>query len=144
MHFLPGNSAGIADVATAGISIVTALKARMQWHQARQKLIAQNVANADTPGFRPKELVQPKAGAASVPAQVAVERTNNLHLASAMSGSGKPETGALRFETRPSGNAVSLEDEMMRVAENQADYQLAASLYQKSLSMLRIAAGGRG
>lgn len=130
-------------MATAGLSIVTMLKARMQWHQARQKLIAQNVANADTPGFAPKELVQPQKGVAPVVTSVAIERTNPLHLAAAMSASGKPETGAVRFETRPSGNAVNLEDEMMKVAENQADYQLATSLYQKSLSMLRLAAGAR-
>ena len=48
---------------------------------------------------------------------------------------------AARFEVTPSGNAVSLEDEMMKVSQNQSDYQLAASLYQKSLQMLRTAVG---
>jgi flagellar basal-body rod protein FlgB len=41
----------------------------------------------------------------------------------------------------PSGNAVSLEDEMLKAGDNQAAYQLAASLYQKSLLTLRIAVG---
>jgi flagellar basal-body rod protein FlgB len=56
---------------------------------------------------------------------------------------GEDPTGARRFETTPSGNSVSLEDEMLKVSQNQADYQLVASLYQKSLQMLRMAAGKR-
>ena len=38
---------------------------------------------------------------------------------------------------------MSLEEEMLKVSQNQSDFQLAASLYQKSLQMLRIAAGKR-
>lgn len=45
------------------------------------------------------------------------------------------------FEVRPSGNGVNLEDEMMKAGENQSDYQLAASLYQHSLTTLKIAIG---
>ena len=50
-------------------------------------------------------------------------------------------TGAPRFETTPNGNAVNLEDEMMKVAQNQSDYQLAASLYSKGLGLMKIAIG---
>lgn len=46
---------------------------------------------------------------------------------------------AQRFEVTPSGNGVHLE--MLKVAQNQSDYQLAASLYQKNMQMLKIAAG---
>ena len=47
------------------------------------------------------------------------------------------------FEIRPSGNGVNLEEEMMKAGDNQSDYQLAASLYQKSLTTLKIAIGKR-
>ena len=50
-------------------------------------------------------------------------------------------TGAPRFETTPNGNAVNLEDEMLKVAQNQSDYQLAASLYSKGLGLMKIAIG---
>ena len=46
-----------------------------------------------------------------------------------------------RFETTPSANSVNLEDEMMKVAQNQSDYQLAASLYSKGLGLMKIAIG---
>lgn len=129
------------------LPLVTALRDRMQWHQARQKVLAENVANANTPGFKPKDLQPPRAsaaGSASGLSRVAVERTDPQHLTGAAGSAGPATRSAAVFETRPSGNAVNLEDEMLKAAENQSEYQLAASLYQKSLAMLRSAAGVRG
>jgi flagellar basal-body rod protein FlgB len=119
------------------------LKTRMHWHQTRQKVLAENVANADTPRFKPMDLKTPSFGPEGTPVggRLAVERTDDAHLASVAARTGEDSTGARRFETTPSGNAVNLEDEMLKVAQNQADFQLAASLYQKSLQMLKIAAG---
>jgi flagellar basal-body rod protein FlgB len=54
------------------------------------------------------------------------------------------QTGQSRgFESRPSGSTVVLEDEMMKVAANQMDYQAASSLYTKSLGLIKIAIGKR-
>jgi flagellar basal-body rod protein FlgB len=130
-------------VAASDLPLVAMLKTRMHWHQTRQKVLAQNVANADTPRFKPMDLKTPAFGPSGTPAggALAVERTSSQHLASVAARSGEDEAKARRFETTPSGNAVNLEDEMLKVAQNQADFQLAASLYQKSLQMLRIAAG---
>jgi len=47
------------------------------------------------------------------------------------------------FEIRPTGNAVNLEDEMMKVAANQMDYQAATALYTRSLNLIKIALGKR-
>ena len=47
------------------------------------------------------------------------------------------------YETRPAGNSVSMEDQMMKVAGNQMDYQAATSLYTKSLGLLMTAIGKR-
>jgi flagellar basal-body rod protein FlgB len=126
------------------LPIVSLLRDRMQWHQSRQKLLAENVANANTPGFKPKDLVPMAPAQASAAAAVPLTQTSALHLA-ASGGTDPASTRSPKgFETTPTGNAVSLEDEMMKVAENQSEYQLAASLYQKSLAMLRTAAGVRG
>lgn len=127
----------------ADLPLLSMLKTRMHWHQTRQKLLAENVANADTPGFQPKDLREPRFAPDGTAAgeTVGVERTNPVHLAGGSARAGEDPRRAARFEVTPSGNAVSLEDEMMKVAQNQADYQLAASLYQKSMQLLRIAAG---
>jgi flagellar basal-body rod protein FlgB len=132
-------------VAVSDLPLVAMLKTRMHWHQTRQKLLAENVSNADTPRFKPKDLKDPVFDPAGRPAEGAlpVARTSVHHLAVAGGRALEDSRNASRFETTPSGNAVNLEDEMLKVAQNQADFQLAASLYQKSLQMLRIAAGKR-
>ena len=130
-------------MAVSDLPLVAMLKTRMHWHQTRQKILAENVSNADTPGFQPRDLKAPsfdRAGRAA-PGTLAMAETAAGHLAAASARSGEDPTGARRFETSPSGNAVNLEDEMLKVSQNQSDFQFAASLYQKSLQMLRIAAG---
>ncbi|GGH26417.1 flagellar basal body rod protein FlgB [Alsobacter metallidurans] len=125
-----------------GLPLVDQLKTRMQWLQTRQKLLAENVANADTPNFRPRDLQ-----ALSAPGQgggIQLEATSAGHITTG-GGPGAPGGKAgQRFETRPSGNSVTLEDEMTKLADTQMDYQAVASLYSKSLSLLKIAIGKRG
>jgi flagellar basal-body rod protein FlgB len=143
---LPGSPENAKPMAVTELPLIAMLKTRLHWHQTRQKLLAENVANADTPGFQPRELRAPSftpAGTAAARA-VAVERTNAGHMTLAAARAGEEAMRARPFETTPSGNAVNLEEEMMKVAQNQSDYQLAASLYQKSLQMLRTAVGRGG
>lgn len=128
------------------LPVVAMLRNRMQWQQTRQKVLAENVANADTPGFRARDLKEPRfqpdgaVAAAGLPA-IGVERTSGLHLAGSGAGAPSEERTGTRFEMTPSGNAVSLEDEMLKAADNQGDYQLASLLYRKSLQTLRTAVG---
>jgi flagellar basal-body rod protein FlgB len=125
-----------------GLPIMEQLKSRMQWLQARGKLLAENVANADTPKFKPRDLRPADAGGLGM--GVSVSTTHAAHLSiGGLSGSAPGETKAKKFETTPSGNSVVLEDEMMKVAETQMDYQAAATLYSKSLGLLKIAIGKR-
>jgi len=116
----------------------------MQWHQQRQRVLAENVANADTPNYQPRDLVRPTAEglAASVRPGLTMVRTDPAHIGF----SGESDFGADRkggIETRPSGNAVSLDEEMLKVAQNQMDYQAATSLYSRSLGLLKTAIGKR-
>lgn len=131
-------------MAIADIPLFSMLKTRMQWQEARQKLLAENVANADLPGFKPHDLREPAFGAAlnAAVSRVTLATTDSGHIGGGASGAGAGDpANARRFETTPSGNAVNLEDEMLKVAQNQSDYQLAASLYQRSMSLLKIAVG---
>jgi flagellar basal-body rod protein FlgB len=128
-------------VAVNDLPLVSMLRTRMHWHQSRQKLLAENIANADTPGFAPKDLKAPSFGPAAA-GGLSVARTDPAHLA--LGGARTQEVTAASFETTPNRNGVNLEDEMLKVAQNQSDYQLAASLYQKSLQVLRMAVGRGG
>jgi flagellar basal-body rod protein FlgB len=124
----------------SNIPLFSMLRTRMQWHQERQRLLAENVANADTPRFQPRDLEPPRFEQnRPANANIAMLRTSSAHLAGA---SGTTQFQLQRnngFEARPSGNGVNLEDEMMKVANNQMDFQAAASLYSRGLGLLRTA-----
>lgn len=131
----------------ADLNVLSALKIKMGWHQTRQNVLAENVANADTPGYRARELRPPdfstllNDGPSTGPAMM---RTNNLHIGGTVSGLSSfriDDSGD--YEVSPSGNAVNLEDQMMNVAENQMDFQLVTNLYSRSLGLLRTAISRR-
>lgn len=126
-------------MANDSLNLMSALKTRMQWHQSRQKVLAENVSNADTPRFKPHDLKAPSPNAAAT--SVALLQTSPMHLGPSGQRGGFETSNPKRFETTPSGNSVNLEDEMLKVAQNQSDYQLAASLYSKGLGLMKIAIG---
>jgi flagellar basal-body rod protein FlgB len=132
-------------MAISDIPILSMLRTRMNWHQERQKVLADNVANSDTPNFQPRDLVEPKMGAAASrsPLSLILARTDPGHLGAdaAGSGSGFATNRSGGFEIKPAGNAVSLEDQMMKVAANQMDYQAATTLYSRSLGLIKTALG---
>ena len=120
------------------------LRTRMQWHQERQRVLAENVANSDTPNFKPRDLVEPKFDSTGAPGSMgalAMMRTTTSHIAPASGGQTFAQNGQGGFATRPAGNAVNLEDQMLKVSANQMDYAAATSLYSKSLHLLKTAIG---
>lgn len=131
-------------VAISNIPLFSMLRTRMQWHQERQRVLAENVANADTPRFQARDLTPPKFDRSRpVGFELTLARTSSAHLAGAAGGNQFQLNRNGGFESRPSGNAVVLEDEMMKVANNQMDYQAATSLYSRGLGMLKTAIGRR-
>jgi flagellar basal-body rod protein FlgB len=125
------------------IPIFAMLRTRMQWHQERQNLLAENVANVDTPRFRPRDLAPPDPARAQPVAAVGVARTHSAHAAGSASAARFEVDSRGAFEVRPAGNAVHLEDEMLKIAANQMDYQAATALYARGLLMLKTALGRR-
>jgi flagellar basal-body rod protein FlgB len=129
------------------LPVLSALRTKMQWHQARQAVLSENVSNSDTPKFRPRDLVEPKfdvaGGRTGSTGPLALARTSagsNIMPAGGASQS-FDVNGKAGFETRPAGNSVNLEDEMMKVSANQMDYAAVTSLYSKSLHLLKTAIG---
>jgi flagellar basal-body rod protein FlgB len=124
---------------------LSALRTRMQWHQERQRVLAENVANSDTPNFKPRDLVDPKldskGAATGSMGALAMMRTSGNHIAPSGGVESFEQNGKVGFETRPAGNAVNLEDEMLKSSSNQMDYAAVTSLYSKSLHLLKTAIG---
>jgi flagellar basal-body rod protein FlgB len=126
---------------------LSVLRTKMQWHQERQRVLSENVSNSDTPNFKPRDLVEPKFDAAGANAagssmgSLAMMRTSSSHIAPFGAEQSFAENRKAGFETRPAGNAVNLEDEMLKVSANQMDYAAVTSLYSKSLQLLKTAMG---
>jgi len=121
------------------IPLLAMLRERMQWQQARQQVLAENVANADTPNYQAKDLAPLDFSNELSVASVALDRTNPNHIAAASGGSQFATDESARYEIRPRGNSVSHEDEMMKVASNQMDYEAATELYTHSLNLIKLA-----
>ena len=73
--------------------------------------------------------------------RVALLRTSSAHLAGADDAASFDLKSGDDFNVVPTGNAVSLEDEMMKVAANQMDFQAATALYARGLGLIRTAIG---
>ena len=133
-------------MAISDLPIFSMLRTRMNWHQERQRLLAENVANADTPGYRPRDLTPLDFGRqvqqASGQLQLALTAPGHLAGAGATGSSFATERSG-KYDVKPMGNAVNLEDEMMKVAANQMDHQAAISLYARSMGLLKTAIGKR-
>ncbi|HTO66230.1 MAG TPA: flagellar basal body rod protein FlgB [Bradyrhizobium sp.] len=125
------------------LPVLNALRTKMQWHQERQRVLAENVSNSDTPNFRPRDLVAPKFEASGMPkgttGPLPMAQTSAAHMASAGGAPTFDQNKKVGFETRPAGNAVNLEEEMMKVSANQMDFAAITQLYTKSLSLLKTA-----
>jgi flagellar basal-body rod protein FlgB len=113
---------------------------RLAWMDQRQVLLAQNVSNADTPGWQARDL-KPFA-ATLVNAQAAAPvRTNPLHLSGTDGDPLQPDRQALPEERAPDGNAVSIDEELKKVADTSTNQGLVTSLYTKYLGLFRTAIG---
>ena len=125
------------------IPILSMLRTRMQWHQERQRILAENVANADTPNYHARDLAPPNfERALQQSASLSLVRTDPGHLGSGAGGGTQfSESREPHYEVRPRGNAVSHEDEMLKLAGNQMDYDAVTSMYTHSLTLIKTALG---
>ncbi len=128
------------------VPIMQMMTKKMSWLSRRTEIIAQNVANADTPGFKARdlkpvnfrEMVDREAG----PRNAGPRLTNARHLTGTRATlSFDSERAPDRFETSINGNDVSLEQQLTRLGQTQLSYQTTINLYRKHLDMFRIALG---
>ena len=126
------------------------LRARLDQLSERQRLIAENIANASTPGYRPRDVdtagfERMLASAAGERAGVTLVRTNQAHMAPGGGGAGQTQIVTRDdSETTIDGNAVVLEEQMARAAETRMQFETGIALYQKGLELVRMAARAPG
>ena len=127
------------------ITLFSGIKKRLAWLAQRQEILAQNIANANTPGaqardiepFDVKRFLRPRA------LPVNMERTSPVHIA----GTTQPirdfnsAVTTKPYETSIDGNAIVLEEQMLKLGETGASHELVTELYKKHIGMFRAALG---
>jgi flagellar basal-body rod protein FlgB len=120
----------INDIFGGTISLTAkALNLRME----RQGLIQSNIANMETPGYRVQELPFAREMATAVSGQGKLARTHPGHIAV------KPEDAAASGRSSEEDRPVDLDEEMVKLSENQLMYQVAARLAAKKFEGLHLA-----
>ncbi len=135
----------------SNIPLLSMLKDRMAWLGQRQNVLSQNIANADTPGYtardlKPMDFEQALRNVASPNRFSAGLMTDNpRHIAITPQSAGAfADVATPDVESTPSGNSVSLEQEMIKVADTQAQFRAATNLYAKAIQMMKTAIGRTG
>lgn len=118
------------------IDILKMASAMARHAAERHQVLSQNIANADTNGYKAKDL-EPFA-------QAYARMTRQENTApSAQNGPSawRAETVTLPGAASPNGNNVSIEDQMMRTVETQQQHEAATAIYRKSMNILRMSLG---
>jgi flagellar basal-body rod protein FlgB len=132
-------------------TIFSAIQMRMQNLSQRQQVIAQNLANSETPGYKSRDVSEPNfgdllqgAGGISI-AKPRVELTGTMKNLGAV----QPMGSGIVFdkdvtETKPDGNNVTLEDQLLKMGKVQADFSAMTNIYRKQMVLLKTALGKAG
>tara|TARA_B100000575_G_scaffold286221_1_gene282646 strand:- start:689 stop:1096 length:408 start_codon:yes stop_codon:yes gene_type:complete len=118
---------------------------KMGWLSERQTVLAQNIANADTPGYRAKDLRTPDFSAMlGVGRNIPVAKTSKGHLMGTVARTDFrtiQEKSRDVYEMNPNDNGVIMEEQLIKVNDSNMNYKLVANIYKKNLSMFKIALG---
>lgn len=133
---------------TQDLALMNGLIQKMGWLEERQKVLAQNIANADTPNYRPqdvtpldfKNLLGSSTSSVSLTAPK-LAATNSKHIGSGGTSPSTHEVDVKKqkktYEVAPAGNAVVLEEQLLKMNENVTDHRFITNLYQKNIDMLK-------
>jgi flagellar basal-body rod protein FlgB len=131
----------------ANLPLFSAITRKMSWLTGRQHVLAENVANVDTPRYKAADLrpLDFRSELTQIQGKLQPAATDPKHLGGTVPASAsREEPLANPIERDISGNTVSIEEEMMKVSDTMANYQLMTSLYKKQIGMIKAALGRGG
>jgi flagellar basal-body rod protein FlgB len=124
------------------LPILNTLRQRMEWLTERQTVLADNIANSDTPEFTAKD-ISPIDFESELKSATVMRVTNVNHMVGTKAaGHSASIIDSPDSEASPNGNSVVLEDQMIKVSDTQFDYAASVNLYKKALGLIRMAVGG--
>lgn len=127
------------------IPLFGVIRNRLSWLSQRQEILAQNIANSDTPRYRPSDIkpydFSKLVRRESMQINMDVTRKNHLGGRRKRVRDFAEEVTRRPYETAPNGNAVVLEEQMVKVAETNLSHSMITALYKKHLLMFKMALG---
>tara|TARA_R110000787_G_scaffold10590_4_gene35828 strand:+ start:316 stop:720 length:405 start_codon:yes stop_codon:yes gene_type:complete len=126
------------------LPLFSLMNRRMGWLAQRQHVLSQNIANADTPAYKPLDLSKESFRRMLEPERprVSMQQTRASHLMPTRTPSPfREDVDKDTYETALAGNSVVIEEQLMKVSETQGAYKLATNLYRKHVSMFKAALG---
>ncbi len=128
------------------MTLFSAVKGRLSWLTQRQEVLAQNIANADTPKYKSSDLkaFDFKDILRRGESQVRMSVTDASHQPGARRRirDFSEEVERNPYETSPNGNSVIIEEQLAKVNETHTKHQLVTQLYKKHLGMIAMAVRG--
>jgi flagellar basal-body rod protein FlgB len=124
----------------SGVALFDLADRRLSWLGAREGVLSQNVANANTPGWKARDVTPFSTYlTATAASATTLALTNPMHLKGTLpdAAEGKVQPG----EQAPDGNAVSLDEQLVKIAQTDTDHELVSTVYTKYLGMFRMALG---
>ncbi len=132
----------------SNIPLFQVLSKHMSWLNQRQGVLAQNVANADLPGYRAQDIEKPDFKKILAAGGSDVGTGGKLTLATTAAGhmGGVASSGTFKQYTvggdsNITGNNVSLEEQVLKVSQNASDYSLTETFYRSQLGLIKMALG---
>ena len=133
------------------LPVMSMMTRKLSWLSNRTELLAENISNADTPGYQARDLKpvsfrdlveREDGGGAKTSGRLRPVVTQVGHMQSSRPPQPfRAEDAPDEFATKINGNDVGVEQQLMQLGETQGDYQLTLNLYRKQLDMLRLAIG---
>ncbi|SEN71363.1 flagellar basal-body rod protein FlgB [Paracoccus alcaliphilus] len=107
----------------------------------RQVVVARNIANSDTPGFKTRDL--DSFASTYRDGQAELRQTRAGHIAAPGWSPAGPRLITIDSGGAPNGNTVSIEEEMARMAETRREHDLSVNIYRSAMNMMRTSIGKR-
>ncbi len=122
------------------IGLFDLVERRLTWADQRQAVLAQNIANVNTPGYKPHDLRSFSATLDNA-AVVAPVRTQPDHLAGTAAAASPNEVVDRTHTQSADGNAVALDEQLVKVADTDTTHALVTTIYKAYLGMFNLALG---
>jgi len=124
---------------------------QMHFLSQRQRVVAQNIANSETPGFKAQDVTAPdfadvlgSSGTTRIAAPRVAATAGMVALGARTGVNPGVVTDPDTFETKPDGNTVTLEDQLLKMGQIQADFAAVTNIYRKQQALLQTALGKHG